>query len=111
MVELKGSEKQIKWANDLRIKMNEEADVWISAIKETHFVQESTQQKALAQIQAVKNYINGIENSGDIIKEFKDFITSDFDRSSNMSALVRKVNGTCSIGRAESIFSSKVFGN
>jgi cell fate (sporulation/competence/biofilm development) regulator YmcA (YheA/YmcA/DUF963 family) len=109
MVELKGSEKQIKWANDLREKMNKEIEMWKKAINQTNYIKETTQQKALDQIEAVKTYINNIENAGDIISEFKDFTKNEFDRASNMIALVRKITGTCSLGRAENMFEVIVF--
>lgn len=103
MVELKGSEKQVKWANDLREKMNKECEMWAQAIKETEFKSEETREKAANQIESVKNYVNSIENAGDIIKEFKEFWDGLY-RNDKMRDLVKKINNTSSIGRAGARF-------
>lgn len=98
MVELTGSEKQIKWAKDLVEKMMIEVNVWTKAINEADY-KEETRQKALNQIGTVKSYMLNIVDAGQIIKEFRDF-TSELDRVDNMKSLVRKLNESSSINRA-----------
>lgn len=69
---LAGSEKQVKWANDIRNTLNKiitEAEKEINAIKDAT----KEQKKAvIAHVEAYRNRINSAENAGDIINLFKD---------------------------------------
>ena len=107
MVELVGSEKQIKWAKDLIKKMNKEVETWTQAINSSEkYKKEETRQKALKQLETVRQYINNKTNASEIIKEFKDFTNA--DRVDNMTALVRSLTGEGNILRAESKFRSLI---
>lgn len=103
MVELKGSEKQIKWATDLREKMNKECDTWVKAIKAADYSKEETREKAINQIESVRNHVNNIESSGEIISKLKEFF-HELYRVDKMKNLVKEINGSSSITRADKLF-------
>lgn len=74
MKELKGSEKQVKWAEDI-IKIYEET---LEEIKEVIIedIKEERKVKNIERAEQAIEKINSIENAAEIIEKFKDISTT-----------------------------------
>jgi|DEB0MinimDraft_10_1074344.scaffolds.fasta_scaffold63859_2 DNA primase len=70
MRNLKGSEKQIKWANDILNRMNIANEVWKESIEKANYKKEETRQKAREQVAALIEELNSNDNSSDIINKY-----------------------------------------
>lgn len=101
MVELKGSEKQVKWATDIRNRMIEINDIFEEATKDTDMTnlnEETLEGMILQRIDKTRKALKNILNSEDAkffidnFRNVRDYMISDLreksDRAKYISALV-----------------------
>lgn len=101
MVELKGSEKQVKWANDIRNRMIEINNIFEEATKDTDMTnlnEETLEGMVLQRIDKTRKALKNILNSEDAkffidnFRNIRDYMISDLreksDRAKYISALV-----------------------
>lgn len=101
MVELKGSEKQVKWANDIRNRMIEINNIFEEATKDTDMTnlnEETLEGMVLQRIDKTRKALKNILNNEDAkffidnFRNIRDYMISDLreksDRAKYISALV-----------------------
>jgi len=68
---LKGSEKQVKWANDILAKLNESVDIIKEALNRVEIPGEKHKRFYNEKVNNMINTINSYEQAKDIIEEYR----------------------------------------
>ena len=85
---LKGSEKQVRYAEDIKKAMLESLKELEEALKEVTFKKETTREKSENRIAVLKEVLSNYENAADIIEEHKEFL--DLNKASRLSHLTKE---------------------
>lgn len=74
MVELTGSEKQVKWALDIRTELNKTLDLIKDATISNKTKKNKSSEEAVSKIELVVNVLNSKTDSNYFIENFKDIL-------------------------------------
>ena len=89
MATLKGSEKQVAWANDIRSTANEALnDSILFAKSQTAKMGEAAVKQAVSRAEAAKKVINRATNASELIDSIGDYIGHNTGEKAKQAALV-----------------------